>query len=66
MVVGDYVEDYEVMAPFQAMQAVGHTVDAVCPGKSAGQSVRTAINDFEEADGGGCSTRPPSGDRRLQ
>jgi len=47
MIVGDFVEDYEVMVPFQALRAVGHTVDAVCPGKSAGQSVRTAIHDFE-------------------
>ena len=47
MLVGDYVEDYEVMVPFQALQMVGHSVHAVCPGKSAGQSVRTAIHDFE-------------------
>ncbi|WP_277052855.1 DJ-1/PfpI family protein [Zestomonas thermotolerans] len=47
MLVGDYVEDYEVMVPFQALQMVGHTVHAVCPGKRAGQSVRTAIHDFE-------------------
>ena len=47
MLVGDYVEDYEVMVPFQALQMVGHTVDAVCPGKSRGESVRTAIHDFE-------------------
>ena len=47
MLVGDYVEDYEVMVPFQALQMVGHTVHAVCPGKSAGESVRTAIHDFE-------------------
>ncbi len=47
MLVGDYVEDYEVMVPFQAMQMVGHTVDAVCPGKKAGDVVRTAIHDFE-------------------
>jgi len=47
MLVGDFVEDYEVMVPFQALQAVGLFVDAVCPGKSAGQSVRTAIHDFE-------------------
>jgi protease I len=45
--VGDYVEDYEVMVPFQALQAVGHTVHAVCPDKKAGESVRTAIHDFE-------------------
>jgi protease I len=47
MVVGDYVEDYEVMVPFQALQMVGHTVHAVCPGKRAGQVVRTSIHDFE-------------------
>lgn len=47
MIVGDYVEDYEVMVPFQALQMVGHTVDAVCPEKKAGEFVRTAIHDFE-------------------
>lgn len=47
MLVGDFVEDYEVMVPFQALQMVGHTVDAVCPGKSVGERVRTAIHDFE-------------------
>ena len=47
MLVGDYVEDYEVMVPFQALQMVGHEVDAVCPGKKAGETVRTAIHDFE-------------------
>jgi protease I len=47
MLVGDYGEDYEIMVPFQALQMVGHTVDAVCPGKKAGEFVRTAIHDFE-------------------
>jgi protease I len=47
MLVGDFVEDYEVMVPFQALQMVGHTVHAVCPGKAAGQKVRTAVHDFE-------------------
>jgi deglycase len=47
MLVGDFVEDYEVMVPFQALQAVGHSVDAVCPGKHAGEKVRTAVHDFE-------------------
>jgi protease I len=47
MVVGDYVEDYEVMVPFQALLMVGHTVHAVCPGKKSGEFVRTAIHDFE-------------------
>ncbi len=47
LLAGDYVEDYEVMVPFQALQMVGHTVHAVCPGKKTGESVRTAIHDFE-------------------
>jgi protease I len=47
MIVGDFVEDYEVMVPFQALQMVGHTVHAVCPGKKAGERVRTAVHDFE-------------------
>lgn len=47
MIVGDYVEDYEAMVPFQALQMVGHTVSAVCPGKKSGEFVRTAIHDFE-------------------
>ncbi len=49
MLVGDYVEDYEVMVPFQALQMVGHTVEAVCPDKKAGDQVRTAIHDFDGA-----------------
>lgn len=47
MLVGDYVEDYEVMVPFQALSMVGHAVHAVCPDKKAGDKVRTAIHDFE-------------------
>lgn len=49
MLVGDYVEDYEVMVPFQALLAVGHTVHAVCPGKKAGETIVTAVHDFEGA-----------------
>jgi protease I len=47
MLIGDYVEDYEVMVPFQALMMAGHTVHAVCPGKKSGEFVRTAIHDFE-------------------
>jgi protease I len=47
MIVGDYVEDYEVMVPFEALQMVGHTVHAVCPGKESGDVVPTSIHDFE-------------------
>ena len=47
MLVGDFVEDYEVMVPFQALWMIGHQVDAVCPDKQAGQTVQTAVHDFE-------------------
>jgi len=47
MLVGDFVEDYEAMVPYQMLLMVGHQVATVCPGKSAGESVRTAIHDFE-------------------
>lgn len=47
MLVGDFVEDYEVMVPFQMLLMVGHQVDTVCPDKKAGDLVATAIHDFE-------------------
>lgn len=47
MLVGDYVEDYEVMVPFQMLTMIGHEVDAVCPAKKAGETVATSIHDFE-------------------
>ena len=47
MLTGDFVEDYEVMVPFQALMMLGHTVDVVCPQKKAGEQIRTAIHDFE-------------------
>jgi protease I len=47
MLVGDYVEDYEIMVPFQTLLMVGHAVHAVCPDKKAGEKVRTAVHDFE-------------------
>jgi protease I len=47
MITGDFTEDYETMVPFQALLMVGHTVHAVCPGKKAGEQVRTAVHDFE-------------------
>ncbi|KZX47858.1 DJ-1/PfpI family protein [Haloarcula sp. K1] len=46
MIVGDFGEDYEIMVPFQALQMVGHEVDAVCPDKAAEETVKTAIHDF--------------------
>ena len=49
MLVGDFVEDYEAMVPFQILTMVGHDVHTVCPGKKAGESVKTAIHDFDGA-----------------
>lgn len=46
MLAGDFVEDYEVMVPFQALLAVGFEVHAVCPDKKSGENVATAIHDF--------------------
>lgn len=47
LLAGDFVEDYEIMVPFQALQAMGHTVHAVCPDRGEGDRVKTAIHDFE-------------------
>ncbi|AQZ95978.1 DJ-1/PfpI family protein [Halopseudomonas phragmitis] len=47
LLAGDFAEDYETMVPFQALSMLGYTVHAVCPDKQAGQTVRTAIHDFE-------------------
>ena len=46
MLVGDFVEDYEAMVPYQILTMVGHTVHTDCPGKKAGETVRTAVHDF--------------------
>ena len=47
LIAGDFVEDYEIMVPFQALTMLGYTVHAVCPDKRAGDQVRTAVHDFE-------------------
>lgn len=47
LLAGDFVEDYEIMVPFQMLTMLGYRVDAVCPGKRTGEKVRTAIHDFE-------------------
>jgi protease I len=46
MIVGDFVEDYEAMVPFQVLTMAGHSVHTVSPGKKPGESVKTAIHDF--------------------
>lgn len=47
LLAGDFVEDYEIMVPFQTLLTVGVRVDAVCPSRKAGDQVRTAVHDFE-------------------
>ena len=44
---GDFTEDYETMVPFQMLEMVGYEVHAVCPGKKKGDTIKTAIHDFE-------------------
>lgn len=51
MFAGDFVEDYEVMVPFQALESLGVKVDVVCPGKKQGEVIATAVHDFT-----GCQT----------
>ena len=41
------MEVLEVMVPFQALQMVGHQVHVVCPDKKPGETIRTAVHDFE-------------------
>lgn len=43
----DHTEDYEIMVPFQALQALECHVDAICPKKRAGDKCVTAIHEFE-------------------
>lgn len=47
LLTGDYAEDYETMVPFQMLEMVGYEVHAVCPEKKKGQTIKTAIHDFE-------------------
>ena len=49
LLAGDYVEDYEIMVPYQALVMLGYRVDTVCPGRKKGEHVLTAIHDFEGA-----------------
>eukprot|EP00357_Protocruzia_adherens_P024870 CAMPEP_0114996432 /NCGR_PEP_ID=MMETSP0216-20121206/14306_1 /TAXON_ID=223996 /ORGANISM="Protocruzia adherens, Strain Boccale" /LENGTH=191 /DNA_ID=CAMNT_0002360633 /DNA_START=37 /DNA_END=612 /DNA_ORIENTATION=+ len=47
MIAGDFVEDYEIMVPFQALTMLGYQVDTVCPNKKSGDKIKTAVHDFE-------------------
>ncbi|PZX55722.1 DJ-1/PfpI family protein [Algoriphagus chordae] len=44
---GDFAEDYETMVPVQMLEMVGYEVHSVCPGKKKGETIKTAIHDFE-------------------
>ncbi|BBF42475.1 ThiJ/PfpI family protein [Lachnospiraceae bacterium KM106-2] len=48
MIAGDFTEDYEVMVPYQALEMLEIKVDVVCPGKKKGDTIQTAIHDFED------------------
>ncbi len=47
ILTGDFVEDYEIMVPFQCLKMLGYEVDVICPDKKAGDQIKTAIHDFE-------------------
>jgi len=46
-ITGDFAEDYETMVPVQMLEMVGYEVHSVCPGKKKGETIKTAIHDFE-------------------
>lgn len=48
LITGDFVEDSEVMVPYQILLMVGHTVHTISPGKKSGDSIKTAIHDRED------------------
>ena len=47
MLVGEFSEEYEIFVFEQAMHAVGHSVDVVCPDKKVGDAIKTSLHDFE-------------------
>ena len=47
MLTGQFSEEYEIFVFEQAMHAVGHRVDVVCPDKKAGDMIKTSLHDFE-------------------
>ena len=47
LLTGDFAEDYETMVPYQMLLMVGYQVHTVCPNKRKGDSVKTAIHDFQ-------------------
>lgn len=46
MLIGEYSEEYEIFVVQQALEAVGHTVDIICPETKKGDSVTTSVHDF--------------------
>ncbi|MEP1207745.1 MAG: DJ-1/PfpI family protein [Rhizobiaceae bacterium] len=46
MLIGEYSEEYEIFVVREALKAVGHKVDIICPDTRAGERVRTSVHDF--------------------
>ncbi|XDA99090.1 DJ-1/PfpI family protein [Sulfitobacter sp. LCG007] len=46
MLIGEYSEEYEIFVVQQALEAVGHTVDIICPETKKGDRVTTSVHDF--------------------
>ncbi|MGE5673656.1 MAG: DJ-1/PfpI family protein [Mycobacterium leprae] len=44
MLVGDYVEDAELLESLHVLQMAGHLVHTICPNRSAGDLIRTATH----------------------
>jgi protease I len=46
MLVGEFSEEYEIFVFQQALEAVGHQVDIVCPATAQGYRLKTSVHDF--------------------
>jgi protease I len=46
MLIGEYSEEYEIFVVQQALEALGHTVDIICPETRKGDRVTTSVHDF--------------------
>lgn len=44
---GDFIEDYELYAPLQALEMLGIDVHIVCPDKKPGEMIQTALHILE-------------------
>ena len=46
MLVGEFSEEYEIFVFQQTFEALGHSVDIVCPETKAGYRLTTSVHDF--------------------